>query len=244
MKYSISTTADYSLVYKGKSGSNAAIYKVGNEDDKVLIMPGVYYFAVLSKNNTYSATSEYTVNFTKVHELSSDTSAKVIGICQEAGIVFQTNSTGSVYYVNGNPIDISYSYSNSSSNSAGSQSYNISIKDRDDVYAYLGDDALAPAAIYYMKSTRPAMNVGSRAALELTFYSNSNFYSVHCRCTGAYKENNLWQDFKAVTVIIDPSTGKLIDIESFNYYYDYAVGSNSLTFTRRYPSMTLYKYGN
>ena len=61
-------------------------------------MPGVYYFAVLSKNNTYSATSEYTVNFTKVHELSSDTSAKVIGICQEAGIVFQTNSTGSVYY--------------------------------------------------------------------------------------------------------------------------------------------------
>lgn len=111
MKYSISTTADYSLVYKGKSGSNAAIYKVGNEDDKVLIMPGVYYFAVLSKNNTYSATSEYTVNFTKVHELSSDTSAKVIGICQEAGIVFQTNSTGSVYYVNGNPIDISYSYS-------------------------------------------------------------------------------------------------------------------------------------
>lgn len=93
----------------------------------------------------------------------------MIGICQEAGIVFQTNSTGSVYYVNGNPIDISYSYSNSSSNSAGSQSYNISIKDRDDVYAYLGDDALAPAAIYYMKSTRPAMNVGSRAALELTF---------------------------------------------------------------------------
>ena len=37
---------------------------------------------------------------------------------------------------------------------------------------------------------------------------------------------------------------KLIDIENFNYYYDYAVGSNSLTFTRRYPSMTLYKYGN
>lgn len=47
-----------------------------------------------------------------------------------------------------------------------------------------------------------------------------------------------------MTVIIDPSTGKLIDIENFNYYYDYAVGSNYLTFTRRYPSMTLYKYGN
>ena len=244
MNYSISTTDNYSLLFAGKSGSNAAIYTVGDEDNTVLIMPGTYYFAVLSENNTYSATSTYTVNFRKVYELSSDSSANVIGICDEAGIVFQTNSSGSVYYVNGNPIDISYSYSNSSSNSAGSQSYNISITDRDNVYAYLGDDALAPAAIYYMNSTRPAMNVSSRAALELTFYSDSNFYSVHCVCTGAYKENNLWQDFKAVTVIIDPSTGKLIDIESFNYYYDYAVGSNSLTFTRRYPSMTLYRYGN
>lgn len=243
MKYSISTSNGYSLLFAGKSGSNAAIYTVG-DDNTVYITPGTYYFAVLSESDTYSATSTYTVNFRKVHELAADSSANVIGICDEAGIVFQTNSSGSVYYVNGNPIDISYSYSNSSSNSAGSQSYNISITDRDNVYAYLGDDALAPAAIYYMKSTRPAMSVSSRAALELTFYSDSNFYSVHCVCTGAYKENNLWQDFKAVTVIIDPSTGKLIDIESFNYYYDYAVGSNSLTFTRRYPSMTLYQYGN
>lgn len=243
MKYSISTSNGYSLLFAGKSGSNAAIYTIG-DDNTVYITPGTYYFAVLSESDTYSATSTYTVNFRKVHELAADSSANVIGICDEAGIVFQTNSSGSVYYVNGNPIDISYSYSNSSSNSAGSQSYNISITDRDNVYAYLGDDALAPAAIYYMNSTRPAMSVSSRAALELTFYSDSNFYSVHCVCTGAYKENNLWQDFKAVTVIIDPSTGKLIDIESFNYYYDYAVGSNSLTFTRRYPSMTLYKYGN
>ena len=41
-------------------------------------------------------------------------------------------------------------------------------------------------------------------AVSYTHLNNSNFYSVHCRCTGAYKENNLWQDFKAVTVINDP----------------------------------------
>lgn len=94
-----------------------------------------------------------------------------------------------------------------------------------------------------MKSTRPAMNVGSEAALELTFKSNNNFYSIHCMCTGAYKQNNLWKDYNQVTVIIDPSTGKLIDIENFNYFYDYAVGSNSLTFTRRYPNMTFFQLG-
>ncbi len=244
MNYSISSSNGYSLLLANKSGSNAAIYSVGDSSNDVLIMPGTYYFAVLSEDDVYSTTSTYTVNFKKVNELAADSSANIIGICSAAGIVFQTNSSGSVYYVNGNPIDISYSYSSSSSNSAGSQSYNISITDRDNVHVYLGDDVYAPSAIYYMNSTRPAMKVSSRAALELTFYSDSNFYSVHCVCSGAYKENHLWQDFKAVTVIIDPATGKLIDIEDFNYFYDYAVGSNSLTFTRSYPSMSLYKYGN
>ena len=30
-----------------------------------------------------------------------------------------------------------------------------------------------------------------------------------------------------MTVIIDPATGRLIDIEQFNYFYDFAQGSNS-----------------
>ena len=52
--------------------------------------------------------------------------------------------------------------------------------------------------------------------------------------------NNLWQDLNFVTVLIDPDTGKLIDIVEYNYYYDFApVGSNSITFTRPY-SMTFY----
>ena len=47
-----------------------------------------------------------------------------------------------------------------------------------------------------------------------------------------------------MTVIIDPATGRLIDIEQFNYFYDFAQGSNSLSFTRPYSDLKLYKYGN
>ena len=61
MKYSISTTADYSLVYKGKSGSNAAIYKVGNEDDKVLIMPQINRIRV--NNVKYNFGTQYYDDF-------------------------------------------------------------------------------------------------------------------------------------------------------------------------------------
>ena len=207
----------------------------------VKMLPGTYYFAVLSEDDQYSATSTYTINFNKIAELANGGGSDIIGICEKAGIVFQADSNGSNCYVNGNPIDYSYSYVNNLSNSAGSQSYNISIRKRNDVYAYLGDGEFAPSAVYYHSSTRPAMNVGSRPALELTFYSDTDFYSIHCRCTGAYDMNNFWDETNVVQVLIDPSTGKLIDIVQFNYYYDFApVGTNYITITRPY-TMTFYQ---
>lgn len=228
MRYSISSSMGYSLVYAGKSGDNAAIYAVNGDVNMVKMLPGTYYFAVLSEDDQYSAASTYTVNFNKIAELANGGGSDIIGICEKAGIVFQADSDGSNCYVNGNPIDYSYSYVNNLSNSAGSQSYNITIRKRND-------------AVYYHSSTRPAMNVGSRPALELTFYSDTDFYSIHCRCTGAYDMNNFWDETSVVQVLIDPSTGKLIDIVQFNYYYDFApVGTNYITITRPY-TMTFYQ---
>ncbi len=241
MRYSILSSMGYSFLYAGKSGDNAAIYAVNGDVNMVKMLPGTYYFAVLSEDNQYSATSTYTINFNKIAELANGGGSDIIGICEKAGIVFQADSDGSNCYVNGNPIDYSYSCVNNLSNSAGSQSYNITIRKRNDVYAYLGDGEFAPSAVYYHSSTRPAMNVGSRPALELTFYSDTDFYSIHCRCTGAYDMNNFWDETNVVQVLIDPSTGKLIDIVQFNYYYDFApMGTNYITITRPY-TMTFYQ---
>lgn len=241
MRYSISSSMGYSIVYAGKSGDNAEIYAVNGDIYMVKMLPGTYYFAVLSEDDQYSATSTYTINFNKIAELANGGGSDIIGICEKAGIVFQSDIDGTNCYVNGNPIDYSYSYVNNLSNSAGSQSYNITIQKRNDVRVYLGDGEFAPSAVYYHSSTRPAMKVSSRAALELTFYADKDFYSIHCRCTGAYDMNNFWDETNVVQVLIDPSTGKLIDIVQFNYYYDFApVGTNYITITRPY-TMTFYQ---
>ena len=70
--------------------------------------------------------------------------------------------------------------------------------------------------------------------LELSIYTHdaTDFYKIHCRATGAYVANNYNRDLFFATVLINPNTGKLVDIEYFNYYYDYIGGSNSMTFTR------------
>lgn len=233
LSYSISTSDNYKLVYATPSGTSAVAYPI---DGLLHLMPGTYYFGVYSPNGNYSATSTYTVNFKKVTELANDSSANFLGVSAKAGIVFQSNSTGSKCYVNGNPIDINYSYINKLSNSAGSQSYDISLEDRDDVVVYLKDVYYEkPSAVYYLKSTRPNIKIESKPVLKLTFYSSSDFYKIHCVCSGDYKENTLWKDMKYVTVLIDPDTGKLVDISDFNYFYDFApVGSNSITTTNSY----------
>lgn len=110
-RYSISSSMGYSFLYAGKSGDNAAIYAVNGDVNMVKMLPGTYYFAVLSEDDQYSATSTYTINFNKIAELANGGGSDIIGICEKAGIVFQADSDGSNCYVNGNPIDYSYSYS-------------------------------------------------------------------------------------------------------------------------------------
>lgn len=239
IQYSFSTTDNYSLLYAEKTGTSAGISYVNSSKNSYKIMPGSYYFAVISENGNYSSTSTYSVTFKKVGTMTTDSAVTQVGISEEAGIVYQTNSAGTVNYINGNPIDISYSYYKNLSNSAGSQVYDISIDANAGAFA-LQSDVYEPAAVYYLNSTRPAMDVKNQSALLLTFYSDSKFYKIHCMGTGSYSMNTLRQDLNYVTVLIDPATGKLIDIADFNYFYDFApVGTNSITWTRSY-NMSFY----
>lgn len=232
---SITSSNNYSLLYGQKSGSNAAIYPVSGRPNTYKMMPGIYYFAVLSQNGSYSSTSTYSILFKKLGVVSPDSSVTRIGISEEAGIVYETNSVGSVNYVNGHPIDISYSLYETYTNSAGYQSYNIEIDTQANHYAIQNNNDYRPRAVYYHYSTRPAMKVNSKPALMLTYVSDSNFYRIYCTGTGAYSMNTLWENLNNVTVVIDPATGKLIDIVYFNYYYDFApVGTNSITITYPY----------
>lgn len=112
----------------------------------------------------------------------------------------------------------------------------------DGVYCQIWkDEGQKPDVVYYHSSTKPYRNVGSKYLLRLMFIANEdvNFYRIMCRGTGAYLENTLFFDPNYVIVLIDPDTGKLIDISEFNYFYDFAMGSNSITTSGRHD-LTFY----
>lgn len=239
-QYSFSTSANYEMRILSNNGKMLSLPSTG----MYKLFPGTYYFKVFSKDMSYSPTQEYTISTTKLGDMVSDSRAKVLGICEKANIFYETD-LGTVHYVNGHTIDPSYSYINEISNSAGYQSYNITI-DKSKVSSVVLSGVYEPDIVYYISSTRPAMNVGSKFVLSLTF-TGDNLYKIHNYCTGAYSMNNFSEDFNYVNVLIDPATGKLVDILSFNYYYDFApVGSNKILFTRPGWGLDLYevKEGN
>lgn len=239
VKYSFTTSDGYKFVI-AKAGQEKEPMKVS--EDMVIFAEGTYYFAVYSQDASFSTSSTYTIDINKIGNAMADDALSIIAISEETGIIFQTNLSGTAYYVNGHPININYHWQDQYLNPEGSQVYDIQIQDSEEVFIGQRDENDGPRVAGYETSTHPNITVSPKAVLELTFGGPEGFYYIHCRCTGAYSANNCWRDYNWVRVIIDPETGTLIDIVDFNYFYDYAAGSNYISL-KYYPfkDMVLYK---
>ena len=227
MKHSFTTTDSYSMTYVGSEGSEAACYQLEGMTNTCKYMPGTYYFKVKSDNGTYSVDSTYTVNFKSIGKMSTHSGLTRVAICEKANMVYETNSAGTIHYVNGNEVDYSYTLYKNLPNSTGLQIYDISIDTNKVEYATYAD------VLYYLDSTQPAYKVSSRPLLELTLVGNS-CYNINCLGTGAYSDNTFRDaNFDAVKVLIDPDTGLLVDILEYNYFYEFApVGTNYINYYR------------
>ncbi len=236
--------------------SNAHIYSISNNNPYYKLTAGSYCFRVYSSEGDYDQQSNYTITLNKIADISSNASATCYMVNKMANVVFQSDAEGKNMYVNGHPININYSYYLNSSNSAGTQIYDISMTTPSDLKANIytddfmfddPDDAAyygmtVPDVVYYLSGNR-GVGPNNIRALELSVYSPStNFYHIHCNCSGAYIANKYNGDFNFVTVLINPDTGNLVDIEHINYYYEFIGGSNSMTFTRPYSAYTKYLY--
>lgn len=243
LRYTISTEQGYSLVYTGKTGSQSSAVIIDNTLIKV--QPGTYCFAVYSPNQEYSAFDTYTVNFKKIGEFANENIVPLRAICEEAGVVFQTNSLGTSYYVNGNRININYRYSYSSNTDGGLQNYNITLTDSDNVYCQIWHEQIqGPEVVEYIGSTRPNKTVESKPLLQLMFYNldKTPFYDISCVGTGAYAANTLSLQPEYVVVQIDPDDGVLVDIAEYNYFYQWAQGSNYISYFQPYTMTFNYNY--
>lgn len=235
-----------------KENSSTSVYKISEKEDMYQFDAGKYYLVVYSTDGKYD--TDYSIKLKKVANIANDTSSFYYMINAKAGIVFQSDGYGSNMYVNGNTIDLSYSYNVDASNSAGTQRYNITMTNPSDLRAkiyqsqFMFDDVedaiyygmTMPDTVDYIKGSKGVGPTGN--VLELSLYSSNSFYNIHCICSGAYAANRYYKDLNFVTVFINPNTGKLVDIEHINYFYEYATGSNSMTFTRPYSTATKYYY--
>lgn len=236
--------------------NSTKVYKISEKDGMYQFNAGTYYFAVYSKDGTYSVDQDYKITANIIANIADNASSFYFTVNEKAKIVFQSDANGNNMYVNGNPIDINYDYHVDASTSAGTQKYDITMRNSSNLRAkvyqnqFMFEDAeetsyygmVMPNTVNYISGTKgvgPAGNV-----LELSLYSvnSEKFYKVHCICSGAYAENNMYKDFNFTTVFINPNTGKLVDIQNINYFYDYATGSNSMLFTRPYSSSTKLYY--
>lgn len=247
VRYSLSSlsTLGYKIEYAGGTGGNII------KGQLVSLKAGKHYFKVSSPNGTYSRTSSYTIRFENIAPVSTDSTATIFACCEKAGIVFQFNSERTKYYVNGNPIDFSYSYTKSLSNSAGVQNYNINLKKTENFGVCLLQEEgtsispelqqTIPDVARYHSST--FTGISNKDVLTLSVHDWSNkCYTIHNICSGAYAENYLWADLNMCNVFIDPDTGKIIDIEWYNYFYE--VGNHSITYYRPYTMKYYYPYWN
>ena len=98
-----------------------------------------------------------------------------------------------------------------------------------------------PDVAHYHSST--FTGISNKDVLTLSVHDWSNkCYTIHNICSGAYAENYLWADLNMCNVFIDPDTGKIIDIEWYNYFYE--VGNHSITYYRPYTMKYYYPYWN
>lgn len=235
-----------------KADSSTSIYKISQKEEMYQFDAGTYYLVVYSEDGTYG--TNYNIKLNKVANIADNPKSFYYMVNAKAGIVFQSDGYGSNMYVNGNAIDLSYSYNVDASNSAGTQRYNITMTNPSDLRAKIyqsqfmfedAEDAIyygmtMPDTVNYIKGSKGVGPTGN--VLELSLYSSSSFYNIHCVCSGSYAANHYYKDLNFVTVFINPNTGKLVDIEHINYFYEYATGSNSMTFTRPYSTATKYYY--
>jgi len=197
--------------------------------------PGTYWFMMSTKDGGYSSSAvTYSLNFQKSHEADSLDGYMKEGQGENTGIQISLSEDKKLVYVNGHRVDIGYSYIWDGSNDYGQQLYDISIVPDSSVYCSYME------IVRYKGSTHPMMKYAYEPAVLMTFKSpSSDFYKIDCQCSGKYAAETVVQKYNFVTVLVDPSSGKMIDIYYPNFYYSFShAGTNYCKLDRNYDSIS------
>lgn len=242
VRFEIKYTSDkYAIYYY----SGNAMYAI--KDDLYALGAGTHYFVVLSTDGSYSSTRGYNLNINNIAPISTDSTAKFFAVCDRANIVFQFNGGRTNFYVNGNEIDFSYSYKKSTSSVNydislnKTSNFNVCLLQTEGTSLPLEYQQVIPDTVHILSSS--FTGIKNKHVLTLSVFDWSTpCYKIHVRGTGSSSDMTYWKDLNMANVFIDPDTGKVIDIEWYNYFYENL--NNKLTFTRPYTMKYYYPYWN
>lgn len=197
------------------STAGAVGEREGNTGNVYVFSPGTYWFIVRSMDGGYSSTVTYQCTFEKVGSAASKEDYMKTAVTPKTGLVIRQSFDGKLTYVNGNMVDIRYLWTDEShSDTAGGRLAFISINP--DASVRCTDMKV----VHYSSSTHPIMNnFGRGPALMMEFVGNSVFYKIQWEGYGDFAGESARKDSSVVTVLIDPASGKLLDIYDPNYYY-------------------------
>ena len=251
-KLTLSEASAVRFELKYTSDKYAVYYYTGNamyaiKDDLYALDEGTHYFVVLSTDGSYSATRGYTLYIHNIAPVSTDETARFYVVCDRANIVFQFNGDRTNFYVNGNEIDFSYSYKRSSSSVdydislRRTSNFNVCLLQTEGTSLPLEYQQVIPDAVHVLNSS--FSGIKDKYVLTLSVFDWSTpCYWIHVRGTGSSSDMTYWKDLNMANLYIDPDTGKVIDIEWYNYFYENL--NYRLTFTRPYTMKYYYPYWN
>lgn len=178
---------------------------------------GTHYIAVLSNDGQYDINSPYTL------KLTSETQLKTYVETSDGRNYFQMTNDGKQCYVNGNLIDFNWSYINYVNNSAGFINTYMDLIPRSNqkvaIYeshlSAINQDGELPYFASYTTNFEGARNVSP--ALILTLIDTK--FNVDRYAGGEYSSESVHYWVPYTQVVIEPSTGKIIDVMAYNFYY-------------------------
>lgn len=223
---------------------NADIYKISTKENLYRLSAGTHYFRVYSTDHTYDSSKTYTLTFNKIANIANDPVSTLFMVNESAKIVFQSDANGKHMYVNGNEVDLGYTYNDDLSTPEGYRVRNVCLIHVDALRAIIfGREASEmnkviansfvdiPTTVFYESGTKGTgeenLNV---LQLSVINEGKEEFYKLNCFCSGKYQLEYMLENLNWATVFINPDTGRVIDICSFSYFYEY-VGLDKLKYS-------------
>lgn len=168
---------------------------------------GTHYFLVYAENSDFSATEPYKLEMNLIH----NSKRELLATTNDKSVKLEKSFNGKDYYINGNKIDFSYNFQKRYSNKYGHYSTTMKISKR------TNSELLGAKFVNYTTNWEGA---NSKQKVLRAVLNDVSVY-IWRNSGGAYEGPIMNDHFDAAEVIIDPDTGKIIDIVKPNFFYLY-----------------------